>query len=71
MKIRALKNVAQILATLNKYCNLKTSKMGKIWHFIFAIVYKLKKLSCYSKYTKIKHKIKYSLSRATKTKTKK
>jgi hypothetical protein len=32
----------QISATPNKYCNLKTSKMGKTWHFIFATVDTLK-----------------------------
>jgi hypothetical protein len=42
MKNRALKSVVQILATLNKYCNLKTSKIFKTWHFIL----------CYSKRTK-------------------
>jgi hypothetical protein len=42
MKNRALKSVVQILATLNKYCNLKTSKIFKTWHFIL----------CYSKHTK-------------------
>jgi hypothetical protein len=35
MKNHALKSAAQILATLNKYCNLIISKMGKTWHFYF------------------------------------
>jgi hypothetical protein len=42
MKNRALKSAPQISATPNKYCNLKTSKMGKTWHFIFATVDTLK-----------------------------
>jgi hypothetical protein len=36
----------------NKFCNLKTPKVGKTWHFIFDTVDTLKKLSCYSKDTK-------------------
>jgi hypothetical protein len=42
MKNHALKSDARISATLNKYCNLITSKMGKTWHFIFATVDTLK-----------------------------
>jgi hypothetical protein len=42
MKNCALKSAAQISATPNKYSNLKTSKMGKTWHFIFATVDTLK-----------------------------
>jgi hypothetical protein len=42
MKNHATKNAAQSLATLNKYCNLKTPKMGKNWHFIFLKVDTLK-----------------------------
>jgi hypothetical protein len=42
MKNCALKSVAQILASPNKYCNLLTTKMGKTWHFSFATVDKLK-----------------------------
>jgi hypothetical protein len=42
MKNWALKSDAQISATPNKYCNLKSSKMGKTWHFILH----------YSRYTK-------------------
>jgi hypothetical protein len=34
--------VVQISETLNKYCNLKTFKMGKTWHFIL----------CYIRHTK-------------------
>jgi hypothetical protein len=43
MKNRATKSTAQISTTLNKFCNLKTSNMGKTWHFIFDIVDTLKK----------------------------
>jgi hypothetical protein len=28
----------QISETSNKYCNLKTFKTGKTWHFLFATV---------------------------------
>jgi hypothetical protein len=42
MKNRALKSVAQISASPNKYCNLLTFEMGKTWHFIFAAVDTLK-----------------------------
>jgi hypothetical protein len=42
MKIQTLKSDVQISATLIKYCNLKTFKMGKTWHFIFATVETLK-----------------------------
>jgi hypothetical protein len=42
MEMRSLKSVAQISATPNKYCNLKTPNMGKSWHFIFATVDTLK-----------------------------
>jgi hypothetical protein len=42
MKNQALKIAVQISATPNKYCNLKTSKMSKTWHFIL----------CYNRYTK-------------------
>jgi hypothetical protein len=55
MKNHALKSAAQFSATPNKYCNLKTSKMGKTWHFIFSSV---DKLSRYSKETKKKTQIK-------------
>jgi hypothetical protein len=30
MKNRSLKSAVQISETLNKYCNIKTSKMGKL-----------------------------------------
>jgi hypothetical protein len=33
----------QISETPNKHCNLKTSKMGKTWHFIFTTLNILKK----------------------------
>jgi hypothetical protein len=46
MKNNAQKSAVQISATPNKYCNLKTSKMGKTWHFIFDIVDTLKQLYC-------------------------
>jgi hypothetical protein len=49
---RTTKSAAQISATLNKFCNLKTPKVGKTWYFIFDTVDTLKKLSCYSKDTK-------------------
>jgi hypothetical protein len=42
MKNQALKSIVHISATRNKYCNLKTPKMGKTWHFIFTTVEKLK-----------------------------
>jgi hypothetical protein len=42
MKKRVTKSAAQILGTPNKFCNLKTFKMGKTWHFIFATVDTLK-----------------------------
>jgi hypothetical protein len=42
MKNHAPKSAAQISATPNKYCNLKTPKMGKTSHYIFATVNTLK-----------------------------
>jgi hypothetical protein len=59
MKNQVLKSVVQISASRNKYCNVKTPKMGKTWHFIFATVDTLKKI-LYSKDTKIKRKINLS-----------
>jgi hypothetical protein len=56
MKNHATKGAAQISATPINFCNLKTLKMGKTWHFISAKVNTLKKLSCYSKDTKIRLK---------------
>jgi hypothetical protein len=42
MKNRALKSTAQISASPNKYCNLITSKMGKLGTLFFAKVDTLK-----------------------------
>jgi hypothetical protein len=42
MKNWATKSAAQISATPNKFCNLKTPQVGKTWHFIFAKVDTLK-----------------------------
>jgi hypothetical protein len=70
MKNRALKSAVQISATPHMYCNLKTSKMGKTWHFISCYRTNQNQLSCYRNNTKIKLKRKYSLTRAKKTKPK-
>jgi hypothetical protein len=53
-------SAAQILETPNKYCNLKTLKMGKFWHFIFVIVDTLKQTFFYNKDTKRKLQKKYN-----------
>jgi hypothetical protein len=45
MKNPATKRAVQISTTPNKFCNLKTPKVGKTWHFIFAIVDTLKKIA--------------------------
>jgi hypothetical protein len=42
MKNHALKSATQISTTLNKYCKIKTPKMGKTWHFIFDTIDALK-----------------------------
>jgi hypothetical protein len=57
MKNRALKSYAQISVTPSKYCNLKTFKMGKTWHFIFATVDALKKLATVRKQKQYSNKI--------------
>jgi hypothetical protein len=42
MKNHATKSAVLISATPNKFCNFKTPKMGKTWHFIYDTVDTLK-----------------------------
>jgi hypothetical protein len=63
----ALNSNVQISGTPHMYCNLKTSKMGKTWHFINSYSKKTKrKLSCNSKSAKIKSKRKITVLPPTK-----
>jgi hypothetical protein len=71
MKNRAPKSAAQISPTPNKYCNLKTSKMDKSWHFIFTIVGTLKQTFFLQKGHKKKSQIKLLSHKNNKNKTEK
>jgi hypothetical protein len=71
MKTCARKSAAQISATSNKFCNLKTPKVGKNLHFIFDIVDTLKKTFLLHHGHKNKTQIKLISSKSNKNKTKK
>jgi hypothetical protein len=69
MKNHATKSVAQISATLNKFCNLKTPQVVKTWHFIFVIVDTLKQILFLQQGHKKKTQIKLLSSKSNENKT--
>jgi hypothetical protein len=66
-----MKSVVQILATPHKHCNLKTPKVGKTWHFIFAKVDTLKQNLLIQQGHKKKTQIKLLSSKSNENKTEK
>jgi hypothetical protein len=71
MKNCATKSAAQISATLINFCNLKSSKMDKTWHFIFATVETLKKTFLIQQGHKNKTQIKLLSFKSNENKTEK
>jgi hypothetical protein len=71
MKNRATKSAAKISTTPDKFCNLKTPKVGKTWHFIFCTVCTLKNTFFLKQGHKKNTQIKLLSSKSNENKTQK